>query len=99
MDMFSKVFDLVPVLSNNFWLRTLVLRYELWNIEDFGVVKDAWLYLADAQRLITIVAAVLEVRAVSQQFLRWESVEFLSDGELTIYLLLAEAEVDDVEEA
>ena len=97
--MFREDFDLVPVLPDDFGLRPLVGRGEFRDIEDFGVVEDAWADFAQAERFVAVVAAVLELSAVFQLFGGGELEDLLADGELSVDLFLREAEVDDVEEA
>lgn len=54
---------------------------------------------AQPERLVPVVAAVLEVRAVPELLLRRQLEHFPADGELPVHLLLGQPEVDDVEEA
>lgn len=97
--MLCKRLDLVPVLLDELRLRPLVRRDELGDIEDFSVVEDAWTDFAQAQRFVAFVTAILEVGAVLQFLLSGELEDLFANGKLSVYLLLGEAEVDDVEEA
>lgn len=45
MDMPCKIFNLVPILVDDFRLRTLIGMYELGYVEDFSVIIDARGYL------------------------------------------------------
>ena len=97
--MLSEDFDLVPVLPDHFWLRSLVSRDEFRDIENFSVVEDSRTDFSETQGFVAVVAAVLEVGAVLQFLGDRELEDLLADGELSVYLFLGKAEVDNVEEA
>jgi hypothetical protein len=91
--------DSGAVLIDHRRLRPLELRYELGDVVNLRVVVDARPHLTQAQRLVSVVPAVLDIRAVLELLLGWEVEYFLADGELLIYLRLCQTEVDDVEKS
>lgn len=54
---------------------------------------------AKPERLVAVVAAVLEVCSVLELLLCGQLEHFLADGELPVDLFLGKTEVDDVKEA
>lgn len=98
-DMLPETFDLVPVVLDELRVRTLVMRDKLWNVVDFSVVVLAGHDLADPERFVTIVSAILEICAIFDLFLGREVEELFSDCKLPVDGFLAQTEVDDVEES
>ncbi|KIH86865.1 hypothetical protein SPBR_08101 [Sporothrix brasiliensis 5110] len=91
VDVAGKVLNLGPVGRDHGRMGPLgVGGDELGDVVDFRVVGDAGRHLAQAQRLVAVVAAVLEVGALKHR---------LANGKLAVDLLLAQAKVDNVEEA
>jgi hypothetical protein len=99
MDVLCEIPDLVPMVGDDLGVIARVLLGEFRRVVDLRVVLDAVLDLADPERLVAVVPAVLEVGAVFELLLRGELEDLFAQAELPVDLLLREAEVDDVEEA
>ena len=99
MDVLCEKPDLIPVLLDQRRMVARVPLGEFGRVVDLRVVLDAVLDLADAQRLVAVVAAVFEVGAVFDLLRGGEVEDLLAQAELPVDLLLSQAEVGDVEEA
>lgn len=99
VDVARKGLDVGAVSVDHGRMRARQLGYELGDVVDLGVVEDPRAHLAQAERLVPVVPAVLQVGAVLELLLRREFEDFPADGELLVYLLLREAEIDNVEES
>ena len=99
MDVLGEKPDLIPVLLDQRRMVARVPLGEFGRVVDLRVVLDAVLDLADAQRLVAVVAAVFEVGAVFDLLRGGEVEDLLAQAELPVDLLLSQAEVGDVEEA
>lgn len=99
MDVPREGLDVRTVLVDHLWVRPLQLRDELRDVVDLRVVDDARAHLPESKRLISVVPAVLKVRAILELLLGWKLEHLLANGKLFIDLLLRQAEVDDVEKS
>jgi hypothetical protein len=99
MDVLCEIPDLVPMVGDDLGVIARVLLGEFRRVVDLRVVLDAVLDLADPERLVAVVPAILEVGAVFELLLRGELEDLFAQAELPVDFLLREAEVDDVEEA
>jgi len=100
MDMLCKGLNLPPVILYQFRMTVFlrILRCELRNVIDLGVIFHAVSDFADAEWFISVVAAVLEVGAVFDFLGGGEVEDLFAQSELAVDFGLGEAEVCDVEE-
>lgn len=92
-----ELFDLGVVISDHYRMGPLVLFDELEDVVALPVVAQAGILFDHAERSVAVVVSILQVGPILQ-FLVFGQIEYLlSDGELSVYVCLREAEVDDVE--
>jgi hypothetical protein len=99
VDVAREVLDDGTILVDDLRVRPLKLGDEVGDVVDLGVVEDTRVHLPQALGLIPIVLALLQVGTVFEFLLRRQIKHFPAKSELLVYLLLCQAEIDDVEKA
>jgi len=88
MDVPGKMLDFIPVVLDKLRVFAGVLGDELGNVVDFRVVFDPGLDVADAERLVAVITAVLEVGAIFHLLVRRQLEDLLAQAELSVDLFL-----------
>jgi hypothetical protein len=101
VDVLCEVLDLVPVLlDDGRVLAFRVLWREFGDVVALRVISDAsaGFDLPRAEGLVAVVTPVLEVGAIFDLLVGWKIKDLLAQAELTVDLVLGQAEIGDVEE-
>lgn len=88
MHISTKVLDFSPIVFDQSWVRSLVLRNELWYVINLRVVELTGSNFTESKWLVSIVSTILQICAVLQLLLGVQVEEFLANGKLTVDLLL-----------
>lgn len=99
VDVSRKELDLGPVLPDHRRVVAVIRRDEFRDVVDLRVVFDARFDLAQSERFVAVVPAVLEVRAVLEFFCLGEVENLFAQAELPVDFVLRQAEVGDVEKS
>ena len=98
MDVLGEILDLLPMFLHHIGMLTPVSLDKLRRVVNLRVVLDAIPDLADAARLVAVVAAVLEVGSVFDLLVCGQVEDLFAEAELAVDFFLGEAEVYNVEE-
>ena len=101
MALATEGFDLIDVVLKDRRMLTLMMAIKLGKVVNLNVIRDTWGKRAETGRPVTIVIARFKSFdiVVLKSFFQRKVIELTTQSKLAVYLLLADVEVIDVEEA